>query len=147
MSVVSGGPITWSTVGPAPTTYDAGLVTYVNGVEIVQSQWEFTLLFSQISGNPQPPVQPGTESRTEPRVQLTKTLVGRFAMSPQHAKAFVEILRQRVQAYEDKFGVLPAYQLLLAPEEQGDEGSEPSPSSDLPAESPSTSPEESSHGD
>ena len=125
-------------------SYDPSLVTYVNGVELVVSQWEFTLLFSQISGTVQP-AQADAEPTDEPRVQVTKSLIGRFAMSPQHTKAFLEILRQRVAAYEEQYGELPAIPLLLpgtgAP---GGEGSTPSQTSDLTAEP--TSPEESSQG-
>jgi hypothetical protein len=146
--VVSGGTgWTGGTVGgiSLPTaTYDAGLVTYINGVEILVSQWEFTVLLSQISGTIQSS-QAGPEPAAEPRVQVTKTLVGRFAMSPQHAKALLEILRQRVEHYEAEYGELPALSLLLpGAETQGGEGSTPSPTSDLPAEP--TSPEESSQG-
>jgi hypothetical protein len=125
-------------------TYDAGLVTYINGVEILVSQWEFTVLFSQISGTIQP-AKAGAESAVGPHIQVTNTLVGRFAMSPQHAKALLEILRQRVEHYEAQYGELPALSLLLpGTEAQGGEGSTPSPTSDLPAEP--TSPEESSQG-
>jgi hypothetical protein len=71
--------------------------------------------------------------------------VGRFAMSPQDAKALVEILRQRVEAYEAQYGALPALSLLLpTPEKQGSEGTQPSPQNDLPAES--TSPEKPPQG-
>lgn len=143
--VVSGGTV-WGGggVGSSSLTYDAGLATYVNGVEILASQWEFTVLLSQISGTLQPS-QPVAESEVEPAIKVTKTLVGRFAMSPQHAKALVEILRQRVEAYEAQYGALPALSLLLPDSEtQGGDGSEPSPTSDLPAEP--TSPEEPSQG-
>jgi hypothetical protein len=146
--VASGGTAwgggTGGTISLSSPTYDAGLATYVNGVEILASQWEFTLLFSQISGSLQPS-QSAAEPGAAPDVQVTKTLVGRFAMSPQHAKALVEILRQRVEGYEAQFGALPALSLLLPGSEvQGGEGSGPSPRSDLPAEP--TSPEESSQG-
>lgn len=131
-------------VGLSPTTYDAGLLTYVNAVEMIVSQWEFTLLFSQISGTVQP-AQADEESAVEPRVQATKNLIGRFAMSPQHAKALLEILRQRLDAYEAQYGELPAISLLLpGTETRGGEGSTPSPASELPVEP--TSPEEPSQG-
>lgn len=140
---------------------DAGLATYVNGVQILASQWEFTLLFSQTSATPGAQ-QPGEELA----VQVTRNLVGRFVMSPQHAKAFAEILRQNVQKYEEQHGEIP---LMLAPEGPASaeepapggeaapppeeavrrvvEAARPKPDNDLPAEPPTTSPEESSHGD
>jgi hypothetical protein len=132
--VGSGGPV-W---GPN----DAGLATYVNGVEILASQWDFTFLFSQVSATPRQ-LKPGEEVG----VQVTKNLVGRFVMSPQHAKAFVEILRQNVQTYEDQHGEIPLLGTTLeqlAP--QVIDAPQPEPTVDLPTEPP-TSPEEPSHGD
>jgi hypothetical protein len=128
----------------SPAAYDPGLVTYINAVEMIVSQWEFTLLFSQISGTVQPaPTE--VEPTVEPSVKVTKNLIGRFAMSPQHAKAFLEILRQRVVAYEEQYGELPAVTTLLAGEQAASsEDSTPSRTSELPAEP--TSPEEPSQG-
>ena len=139
-TVISSGGSTWGAI-------DTGLATYVNGAEILTSQWEFTLLFSQVSATPRP-----EQAGAEPAYQVTKSLVGRFAMSPQHAKAFVEAMHQNVRSYEEQFGEIPLFpqERAVPPPEEAVrrvvEAAGPEPEGDLPTEPPATSPEESSNG-
>ena len=154
-TVISSGGSSWG-------AFDGGLATYVNGVQVLASQWDFTILFVQTSATAS-----GKQPSEQFGIEVTRNLVGRFVMSPQHAKAFAEILRQNVQTYEAQHGEIP---LMIAPEEVvAVPTEEPAPPlkrdvppdeavdqvvdtvrsgpNDVPAEPPATSPKEPSNGD
>jgi len=128
--------------GSAWGSADSGLAAYVNGVQVLVSQWDFTLLFSQASGTPGVP-----QAGEEPSIQVTRNFIGRFAMSPQHAKAFSELLRRNVQLYEAQYGEIPVLleEAAVPPPEEVVERVvdtvRQEPESDLPARPP-TSPGE-----
>jgi|SRR5215211_9457852 len=69
---------------------------YSNNVQILLSSWDFTFVFSQLvlsapeQENQQPSISMGTAQR--------------IIMSPQHAKAFLAILQQNIQQWEQQFG-------------------------------------------
>ena len=78
---------------------DGGALPYVNGVQVVFSPWDFQLLFSQLSGMivGDTPDQTNQESR----------MISRLIMSPQHAKAFLQLLANNISTYEQNFGEIP----------------------------------------
>lgn len=91
------------TMGPGGVV--GGPTQYCNGVQIVISSWDFNFEFYQVV-----PI-PG-EQEGEPTT-LSRNVVQRTVMSPQHAKAFLEVLRQNVAAWEAQFG-----QIQSPPENQ-----------------------------
>ena len=73
-----------------------GPTLYSNNAQILLSTWDFTFEFSQLAL---------TSSEQEGQPPQASTVgVQRVIMSPQHAKAFSEILRQNVAEWERQFG-------------------------------------------
>lgn len=86
--------------GPFRLSVGAGGVSgptlYSNNVQILLSTWDFTFEFSQLMLTP---------NQQEGGAPLASTVgTQRILMSPQHAKAFSEILRQNVAEWERAFG-------------------------------------------
>ena len=69
---------------------------YSNGAQIVISVWDFNFEFYHVVPIP-------SEQEGEPPT-LSRSVVQRVVMSPQHAKAFSEILGQNVAAWEQQYG-------------------------------------------
>ncbi len=67
---------------------------YANGVQVVSSQWDFTILF--FHAVPVPQGDMAAQSSLEQRQ------VGGIVMSPQHAKALALILAKNVKQWEDQ---------------------------------------------
>lgn len=88
----------WSFV-PGNDPY--GQSRYCNGVEIFNTQWDFTMELFHIVPSSAPEVggQPS----------ITRNVVERIVMSPTHAKAFMEILQQNVAQYEQQYGSIPSF--------------------------------------
>jgi len=86
----------------------AEATTYVNGVAITVSPWDFCLMFSRaIPTEPladDPEAQLGQGRREVP---LQGEVVQRIVMSPEHAKAMATQLAENVAMYEDEFGPIP----------------------------------------
>lgn len=70
---------------------------YVNSFEIFWSQWDFLYSFQHVFK------LPGNPGEIE-KVEMDRSLVSRMVMSPQHAKAFLEVLRAQVEKFENKYG-------------------------------------------
>lgn len=74
----------------------SGPPLYSNNVQILLSTWDFTFEFSQLLlGTPDEENQPPT---------LSVGAAQRIIMSPQHAKAFLNVLRENVAQWEQQFG-------------------------------------------
>jgi hypothetical protein len=69
---------------------------YCNGVQVFTSSWDFNFEFYHV-------VPILGEQEGEPPT-ITRNVVQRTVMSPQHAKAFLEVLGQNVVAWEAQFG-------------------------------------------
>jgi hypothetical protein len=82
-----------------PTDASVGLVQYCNAAQVIATEWDISLDFSQLV--PFPPQEPGGQP------SVARNTVARIIMSPQHAKAFSELLRQNVADYERQHGELP----------------------------------------
>jgi hypothetical protein len=76
----------------------SGSTLYCNNAQILTSSWDFNFEFSQLVPIP-------SEREGEPPV-VSKNAVQRIVMSPQHAKAFSNILKQNVEQWEQQFGEL-----------------------------------------
>ncbi len=81
--------------GPSGTGVDS-LPLYSNSVQIQLSSWDLSFEFAQLSFI-------RNEQEGQPATAAVKA-VQRIVMSPQHAKAFSEILRQNVEEWEKQFG-------------------------------------------
>lgn len=88
---------------PEPTTY-------VNGVAILFSPWDFSLLF--VRGLPSDPLADDPEAgKRDPgwhQKAIRGEVVQRIVMSPEHAKAMAAQLIGNVEAYEREYGVVPS---------------------------------------
>lgn len=71
---------------------------YCNNVQIIHSLWDFNFEFAQMA-----PIPRGENEPPE----VAHNLVERIVMSPQHAKAFLAVLAQNVEQWEEQFGELP----------------------------------------
>jgi len=91
--------------------------TYINGVAVTVSPWDFCLMFSRaIPTDPlvnDPQAQVG-EGRRE--VAMQGEVVQRIVMSPEHAKAMAAQLTQNVVLFESEFGPIPQPQPEPEPE-------------------------------
>ena len=84
-----------------PTPLGAGGVpapSYCNAVQMWFSQWDFAFEFSLLAA------VPPSEAGQQP--QVMKYVVDRVIMSPQHAKAFLDVLRKNVEQFEQQHGEL-----------------------------------------
>jgi len=79
-----------------------GPLLYSNKVQIQLSSWDFNFEFAQLLIVP-------NEQEGQPAT-VAVNAIHRIIMSPQHAKAFLEILRQNVEEWEKQFG-----EIRLAP--------------------------------
>jgi hypothetical protein len=85
--------------------------TYINGVSITVSPWDFCLLFSRalpaepLSEDPQ--ARPNAQ-RERRELAMQGEVVQRIVMSPEHAKAMVSQLAENVAMFESEFGTIPA---------------------------------------
>jgi Protein of unknown function (DUF3467) len=77
---------------------------YVNGVAILFSPWDFSLMF--LRGLPAE--SPGEPS--EHNFATTMRVVQSVVMSPQHAKAMLNALAHNIEAYEQQHGEIPVVQ-------------------------------------
>lgn len=92
--------------------------SYCNGMQIYVTQWDVTLEFFQLI--PLPHEEEGAvEGGVSPVIATGRKLIQRIVMSPQHAKAFLEVLGQNVAEYEKLYGEVP---LLIQPDEGRSEG-------------------------
>jgi hypothetical protein len=73
-----------------------GPTAYSNNVQLLLSSWDITFEFSQFALIP-------SEEEGQPPV-ASKIIVQRIVMSPQHAKAFLNILSENLDAWERQFG-------------------------------------------
>jgi len=73
-----------------------GPLLYSNRVQIQLSSWDFNLEFAQLLIVP-------NEQEGQPAT-VAVNAIQRIIMSPHHAKAFLEILRQNVEEWEKQFG-------------------------------------------
>jgi len=64
--------------------------TYANNAQLEVSNWDFRLIFGEVTG------REGETLCVEQRVAV--------AMSPQHTKALLELLTRHVAAYEERVG-------------------------------------------
>jgi len=90
-----------------PTGGGAGPIQYCNAAQVIATEWDVSLDFAQLVLTL--PQQPG-ESPSVVRNPLT-----RIVMSPQHAKAFLELLKRQVADYERQHGEIP---LLAQPTDE-----------------------------
>jgi hypothetical protein len=83
--------------------------SYVNGVAITVSPWDFCLLFSRAIPTDPLSDDPGTQTGARGRheVAMQGDVVQRIVMSPEHAKAMAAQLAQNVTLYENEFGEIP----------------------------------------
>ncbi len=72
---------------------EPGLFVYANQVGIAISPWDFKFQFGLITE--------ASESILKAQEQVC------VYMSPQHAKAFLELAMRQVSLYEEKFGPIP----------------------------------------
>lgn len=72
----------------------ASPAAYTNGVNIVASQWDITILFFHSA--------PALQSDAGGEQPMEQRLVQGVVMSPQHAKALVLVLDKNVKAWEDQ---------------------------------------------
>ena len=83
-------------------------MTYVNGVAITVSPWDFCMMFSRaVPSEPlsaDPEAQLGAVRREVPMVG---EIVERIVMSPEHAKALAAQLTENVALFEAEFGEIP----------------------------------------
>ena len=84
-------PLEIDILGPDPLDVPS---FYANSVQVMQGPYDVTLTFRHIFDL----VDGTAQGKT----------VARVAMSPQHAKALVAVLMERVALYEQKFGQLPS---------------------------------------
>jgi len=68
-----------------------GQPEYCNSMVVTSSQLDFQILFGYHDAPDNP--------------ELTK-IFSKIAMSPQHYKAFVDILQQQLRKYEEEFGAI-----------------------------------------
>jgi|SRR4051812_35284190 hypothetical protein len=78
------------------------LGTYANDVNVSNSPWDFVFDFAQLVGAPR--VAPPAEGED---AEVLKHVVGRFVMSPQHTKAFLQVLAENIARYEAQWGDIP----------------------------------------
>jgi hypothetical protein len=88
---------------PEPTTY-------INGVAVTVSPWDFCLMFSRalptdpLVNDPQAQIGKGGARR---EVAMQGEVVQRIVMSPEHAKAMAAQLAQNIVLFESEFGPIP----------------------------------------
>jgi Protein of unknown function (DUF3467) len=93
---------------------------YVNGIAILYSAWDFSLVF--LRGLP---AESGAGAGGgEHSFETTAQAVSSVVMSPQHAKAMLKALADNIQAYEKEHGEIPVVK--------------PAPGSAAPPSSPPT---------
>jgi len=80
---------------PGSTVVESPLL-YSNRVQIQLSSWDFNFEFAQLL------IVPNDQEGQAATVAVNA--IQRIVMSPQHAKAFLEILRQNVEEWEKQFG-------------------------------------------
>ena len=85
---IEGVPLSVPSLPPTPSRY-------CNSVLLNSSQWDFTLHFAQLVPAPSTPGE-------APSIQYLP--IESIAMSPQHTKAFLSVLRQHVETWENQFG-------------------------------------------
>lgn len=85
---------------------------YVNGIAILFSPWDFSLMF--LRGLP----AESPDESSEHNFATTSRVVQSVVMSPQHAKAMLNALTQNIQAYEQQHGEIP--NVLLAEARESD---------------------------
>jgi hypothetical protein len=78
---------------------------YANAVQVMFSPWDLMLDFIQLAAVQQMTEGENGEQRTE-TVTATQG-VQRVVMSPQHAKAFLRILKENLDNYEKLYGEIP----------------------------------------
>ena len=78
-------------VTPSPS-----LPRYCNATNVMFSQWDVMFEFSQIVATP-----PGTPDDAP---QVARHVVERLIMSPQHAKAFSQVLSENIKHFEAEHG-------------------------------------------
>lgn len=76
-----------------------GPIQYCNAAQVLATEWDVSLDFAQLVLTL--PQQPGESP------SVIRNPLARIIMSPQHAKAFSELLRQQVADYERQHGELP----------------------------------------
>jgi hypothetical protein len=104
-------PVSFPSWVPAPAASGG---TYVNGIQIVYSPWDFSLLLSRAvptEFHPEAPAEGQVRFRVEAVPQFVETLV----MSPQHAKAMLKALEDNIKAYEKDHGEIPLIDVSSAP--------------------------------
>jgi hypothetical protein len=83
-----------------PSTTDGARRRYCNGVDVLFTQFDFSLEFVELV--PIAAQEPGGSPT------VSRNFVERIVMSPQQAKVFLQLLAQNVDDYESRFGELPA---------------------------------------
>jgi Protein of unknown function (DUF3467) len=72
------------------------LPRYANNVNLNVSAWDFTITFTHLVAGP----IAGPDQEPE----IANYLVERIVMSPQHTKAFLNLLTENVARYEERMG-------------------------------------------
>ncbi len=99
-------------VRPPRASLSSEPTTYVNGLAIILSPWDFNLLFSRAL--PTEPLSKDPEARPTVRGRRAVLMGGdaevvqRIVMSPEHAKAMAAQLAENVALYEREWGGIPA---------------------------------------
>lgn len=78
---------------------------YANAVQILFGPWDLMLDFSHIA--PVQKVVTGEDGEQTVETSVATQAAQRVVMSPQHAKALFEILRQNLETYEGQYGEIP----------------------------------------
>jgi hypothetical protein len=76
---------------------------YVNGIAILYSPWDFSLVFLRGLPAESGAGAGGDEHAFETEAQAVNSVV----MSPQHAKAMLKALADNIEAYEKEHGEIP----------------------------------------
>src|SRR4051794_29023173 len=94
-------------LGPPRAARSSALPDYVNAVNMQLSPWDFTFQFNHLYR------VVDEDGDIDPQVQAE--VVARLVMSPQHAKAFLKIIAEQIEKWEQIFGEI---QDLIDPEKQ-----------------------------
>jgi hypothetical protein len=87
---------------------------YSNAVQVTFSPYDLALNFFHLSVVPTLGEASGGDAPAQPQVVAQSNQ--RVVMSPQHAKAFVRVLRENLEKYEAQFGALPDIDLQQTPQ-------------------------------
>lgn len=101
-------PIVWQT-----GTSNSADPRYTNGVQVMYSPWDFHVYFVRAT----PTLKQIDGAQT---IETGEQVVDRVVMSPQHAKAFLEVLRDNVQKYESQHGEIPVVSIDEAEQSSGE---------------------------